>query len=285
MRFSINLRIAQRWWHSWQLSRSVVKPRRMVHHDFRSRGRLRGRDLFEAAALALLVGLLLKLLVVDFCRVPSGSMMPTLLPGDHVVVSRAAYAVGLPERLPFISVWLPVELRLWYRFPKRWDVIVIDFPGRPGQARPDTPQYYIKRVVGLPGDTLRFSGDTLIINRVAYWLPGLREPLRNLVVPYRGMTVPLSVASAAEWLPLVLRDGAQAEVRQDGVYINGQPAQSYVVRHDYVFVMGDNYRTSWDSRSWGVVPQGAIVGKAILVYYSRSEDGHTRWNRIGRFLY
>lgn len=241
---------------------------------------LRGRDVLEAAGFALVVGLLLKAVVVDFCYVPSASMVPTLLPGDYVVVSRIAYAVGLPEQLPLLALRLPAELRWWYRSPQRWDVVVAEFPDSAGVV-----SYYVKRVVGLPGDTLRFAGDTLVINRVAYWLPGMRERPRRIVVPYRGMVIPLSAASVPEWLPILQRDGASVVAAGDSVYIDGRPAEHYVVRHDHVFLMGDNYRASMDSRHWGPVPRRAIVGKAVMVYYSRAEDGRIRWNRIGTLLH
>jgi signal peptidase I len=272
-----------RWWRLWSVA--VRNGKGAGPALPRPPRRLRGRDLVEALLAAVGVALLLKLFVVEFCRVPSASMMPTLLPGDYVVVSRVAYAVGLPARVPLTSVWLPVELRWWYRLPRRWDIVVLDFPGEAGQLHPPVPEYYIKRVVGLPGDTLRFAGDTLFINRVAYWLPGLQEKPRRSIVPYRGMELQISPQTLSEWLPVLLRDGAQVELRQGDVFINGQRQQRYVFRQNYLFVMGDNYRNSWDSRHWGLVPQSAIIGKAVLLYYSRDTNGHVRWNRIGRLLH
>lgn len=177
-------RVAGRWWQVW---RPYHSPRQIVRVVQRAEGPpgLRGRDILEAAALAVVVALALKMLVVDFCYVPSLSMAPTLLPGDYVIVSKLAYALGFPERMPVLSLRLPREIRWWYRLPERWDVIVLDFPGQLGQSRPEIPQYYVKRVVGLPGDTLRFSGDTLWINRTAYLLPGMRETPRRIIVPAR----------------------------------------------------------------------------------------------------
>lgn len=282
MKASVSFRLGEQWQQVWSRSFSVAKL-------WKAMGRqpapgLRSRDVLQAAIVAGIVGLLLKVFVVDFCRVPSASMSPTLIPGDYVVVSKLAYAIGVPPRLP-LGVVLPAEWRWWYRLPQRWDVVVIDFPQVVGAAASDTVQYLIKRVVGLPGDTLRLSGDTLVINGTAYWLPGMQEPSASMVVPFRGMKLPLSAATASRWMPLLQRDGARVEIHSDTVYVNGAPSTTYTVCQDYVFVMGDNYRISWDSRHWGVVPRRAIVGKALLVYYSRAEDGRVRWNRIGHLLH
>ncbi len=235
--------------------------------------------------MAVGIAFVLKVLVVDFCYVPSLSMAPTLLPGDYVFISRIAYAIGLSERLPLLGIRLPHEVRWWYRFPQRWDIIVLDFPGELGQAHPEKPQYYIKRVVGLPGDTVGFSGDTLFINRTAYWLSGLREAPQRTIVPARGMLIPLSARTLPEWMPVLVREGVHVEVRHDTVYLDGRPSTEYRIRQDYVFVMGDNYRNSSDSRHWGVVPQSAIVGKAVAIYYSVDTEGRLRWSRLGRLLH
>ncbi len=284
MRGVLSLRLSHRWWSSWA-GRLSVPESRVVDPRFGSaRKPLRWFDLLSAAGTAALVGVLLKVFVVDVSRVPSGSMVPALLPGDYVVVSRVAYGVGLPPRLPLLDVRLPTELRWWYRSPHRWDIVVLDFPGLPGQRHPDTPQYFIKRVVGLPGDTLWFAGDTLVINHTAYWLPGMREQPRRIVVPYRGMVLRLAPQTAEQWLSLLQREGVQVELRGGVVYRDGSPVDSYTVQQDYFFVMGDNYRTSWDSRHWGVVPRSAVIGKAVAIFYSRDENGRIRWARIGRLL-
>ncbi len=251
----------------------------------RSTAPVRWQDMLWAAVAAVAVALVLKTFVIDFSRVSSASMAPTLLPGDYVLISKVAYAIGLPSRLPLVGLLLPEGLRWWYRMPRRWDVVVLDFPGMPGQVRPDTPQYLLKRVVGLPGDTLRFNGDTLVINHTAYLLPGMQQKPQRLVVPYRGMRVQLSARTLSQWLPLLQREGRRVELRNDTVFLDGIPTTSYTVQQDYFFLMGDNYRTSWDSRHWGVVPQQVIVGKAVVIYYSRADNGRVRWNRIGHFLH
>lgn len=279
MKPSLNFRGGERWW--WH--RPVAGFAARAFGSIRTPRQLRGRDILEAALAALGVALLLKLVVVDFCYVPSLSMAPTLLPGDYVFISRVAYAVGVPERLPLLGVRLPQEVRWWYRFPQRWDIIVLDFPGELSQ--PESPQYYIKRIVGLPGDTVGFAEDTLFINRTAYWLPGLREKRRRVVVPARGMVIPLSARTLPEWMPVLLREGLHIDVQRGTVYLDGQPSTEYRVRQDYVFVMGDNYRNSSDSRHWGVVPQSAIVGKAVAIYYSVDRNGQLRWSRLGRLLH
>jgi signal peptidase I len=224
--------------------------------------------------------MLLKGCVVEMYWVPSGSMSPTLLPGDYVMVSKVAYALGLPERLPLPMLHLPWELRWWYRGIQRWDIVVFEFP----QSR--ELHYYLKRVVGLPGDTLRFSGDTLWIGTQGYLLPGLRESRHRVVVPYRGMVLELTPSVVEHFASVFAEEGVQVECRGDQVLLNSVPARTYTVRQDYYFVMGDNYELSFDSRHWGTVAQRRILGKALCIVYSRdTATGSVRWTRIGRFLH
>ncbi len=172
----------------------------------------------------LLAVLLLRSFLAEPFRIPSSSMQPTLAPGDFILVNKYRYGLHLPI--------LRTQLTEGKR-PGRGDVVVF-FP--PGQG-----SYFIKRVVGLPGDRIRYRDKSLYIN-------GQKAPLREAAA---GLQEELM---GGEWHPLRLRPE--------------RPAQDFftVVRPGHYFMMGDNRDNSQDSRAWGQVPQKDIVGPALLVW-------------------
>jgi signal peptidase I len=165
--------------------------------------------------------------------IPSGSMENTLLIGDHLIMSRIGYDAGIP----FTNLHLP----LW-RNPKRQQIIIFKPPFDPTQ--PD----YVKRAIGLPGDTIDIHDN-------AVWINGQR-----LVEPYTlGKTERIET-----W-----------DIKMP-----------YKVPHDCYFAMGDNRQNSYDSRFWGCVPRNDIIGTPVLIYMSL-DAGEDPWKpgKIGeRFL-
>ena len=174
------------------------------------------REYAEAAAIAVLLALFIRTFVVQAFKIPSGSMEPTLLVGDHILVNKFIYGV----KIPFIHTTLiPISS------PKRGDVVVFIYPI-------DTSKDFIKRVIGLPGDTVEIQGHKVIINGKRY----------------------------------TDKHAYYADQRES----EGNPGQLQVfkVPKDRIFVMGDNRDHSYDSRFWGDVPLSSIKGKAFIVYWS-----------------
>jgi len=154
--------------------------------------------------------------------IPSGSMEKTLLIGDHLIMSRIGYDAGVPFTNWHVPLW---------RNPKRGQVIIFKPP-----FAPDTPDY-VKRVIGLPGDTID-------IHNGSVWVNGQR-----LVEKY---TTGLSEPAPAGTAPF-----GHADLKYP-----------YHVPADCYFAMGDNRENSFDSRFWGCVPRVVIIGTPVMIYMS-----------------
>jgi signal peptidase I len=195
------------------------------------------REYAEAIILAVILALFVRAFIVQAFKIPSGSMIPTLLVGDHILVSKFSYGI----KLPFTETYL---FRLWN--PQRNDVIVFVYPL-------DVSKDFIKRVIGLPGETVQ------IINKKVY-ING--SPLEDPHAHYSTNEIlPGNIYQRDNFGPLLI------------------PGDSY-------FVMGDNRDKSLDSRFWGIVKREAIKGKACIIYWSW--DFHPfvfRWNRIGSIVH
>ena len=176
------------------------------------------REYAEAAAIAVLLALFIRTFVVQAFKIPSGSMEPTLLVGDHILVNKFIYGV----KIPFVRTTLiPISE------PDREDVVVFIYPE-------DRSKDFIKRIIGLPGDTIRIQGTKLFINN---------EPFEDR---YGFFTA------------------SSRDNRIEKSYGFGPVA----VPEEHYFVMGDNRDHSYDSRFWGFVPAESIKGKAFIIYWS-----------------
>ncbi len=228
------------------------------------------REYAESIGVALAVALLLRAFVVEAFQIPSGSMIPTLEIGDHIFVSKFAYGIGIP----FTNKKL-VE----FSEPKRGDIIVFRYP-------PDPSTDFIKRVVGLPGDSVELRRNQVFING----RPMARERAPG-VCRYNEGRGPEEARDCELWVENL--DGKTHKVYQDP----NQPAQDWgprLVPARSVFVMGDNRDNSRDSRVWGFVPYDNVKGRALIVWWSRdpayggwSPEGVGEWFksiRLGRFF-
>jgi signal peptidase I len=197
----------------------------------------------------ILVVLVLRSFVVEPFRIPSGSMMPTLLAGDFILVNKFSYGIRLPV----------VNRKIWGSGrPGRADVVVFRYPKDPSIA-------YIKRIVGLPGDRIGY------VNKVVY---------------INGKPAPQVVMADHEWeqLQLSLRREQLGDVKHEilvSSYARG-PNMEVVVPEGHYFVMGDNRDNSRDSRYWGFLPDDNLIGKAFLIWMNWDcVTGNGMCNRIG----
>ncbi|HTW24788.1 MAG TPA: signal peptidase I [Candidatus Baltobacteraceae bacterium] len=174
--------------------------------------------------------------------IPSGSMEPTVLIGDHLIVSRIGFDAGIPFTQYHVPLW---------REPKRQEIMVFRAPLE-DQGFPD----FIKRVIGVPGDHIKIVQGTVFVNGVA-----LKEPYTQHAVDYEDLPQENYPARAGE-LPFVDRPEWAAELAQDTV--NGE----LVVPKDEYFMMGDNRDDSNDSRFWGFVPREDFIGTPLIIYMS-----------------
>ncbi len=342
------------------------------------------REWADAIVFAVVAATLIRGFLIEAYMIPTGSMEKSLLVGDFLFVSKLNYGPRVPMTpvaFPFAHHTMPVVggkaywegIKIGYkRLPgfqeiKRNDVVVFNYPmeaDAPFNRPIDKRENYIKRAVGIPGDTISLREAQLFVNgqdgfkppqgQLDYLVytdgtglnpqrlldmriessPYAREPyllflteerynevkgwanvtkivpnishrdqaqpgvfpnnklyqwnidnFGPLIVPKAGWTVPLDSLT----LPLYERairvyEGNELESRADGVYLNGDKADSYTFKMNYYWMMGDNRHNSEDARTWGFVPEDHIVGKALFVWLSWDKDGtffdKIRWNRI-----
>ncbi|WP_133716828.1 signal peptidase I [Methylocaldum gracile] len=205
----------------------------------------------------VLIVLLLRSFLVEPFRIPSGSMMPTLLIGDFILVNKYTYGI----RLPVLNTKI-VEMGE----PERGDIVVFRFPKDPKVD-------YIKRVIGLPGDRIAYYNKQLYVNGEAIKQTAIAE--------YQGVGQG-SVMNGARLLSEDLKG-----VNHDILIREGQPSVQgeFTVPEGQYFVMGDNRDNSNDSRYWGTVPESHLVGKAFFIWMSWDwENGGIAFDRLGTIL-
>lgn len=188
----------------------------------------------------VLIVLVLRSFLAEPFRIPSGSMMPTLLIGDFILVNKFTYGI----RLPVINKKI-IELNE----PQRGDIVVFRYPKDPSVD-------YIKRVIGLPGDKVAYYNKQLFINDT---------PIKqDFISNYRG------VGQGREMNGAELLQENLTGVEHSILIKPEQPTVEgvYVVPQGQYFVMGDNRDNSNDSRYWGPVPEENLVGKAFFIWMS-----------------
>ena len=196
----------------------------------------------------LLFVLIIRSFIFEPFRIPSGSMMPTLLQGDYIFVKK--YAYGL--RLPVIERKI-VETGE----PERGDVVVFRLPSDPGVN-------YIKRVIGLPGDDIVYENHRLTVN-------GRTVPLAPGAATAGPSTAPMFIETLGDREHAILITEPQRNL-MDG---------RYTVEAGHYFVMGDNRDNSRDSRYIGAIPESHLVGEAVRIWMHMDGLEWPDWSRIG----
>lgn len=215
----------------------------------------------------ILIVFLLRSFLFEPFRIPSGSLEPTLLMGDFILASKFDYGIRLPILRTKIVGW---------RMPKRGDIIVFRWP-------PNVHYYFIKRIVGLPGDHIDYVNKTLIING---------QEAQQSVLPDipAGKSIPRENGS----MITVIEKRENLLGVKHSIYLEpakiGYNFQNINVPEGMYMVMGDNRDNSADSRYWGFVPEENIVGKAVLVWMSWNSFSANllhkiRWDRIGGLIH
>ena len=242
------------------------------------RSRLHGVwENFKSIVGALAIFLVLRAFIVEAYRIPSGSMIPTLLVGDWLFVNKAIFGA----HVPFSHSSLPA-----YREPRRGDVVVFVSPYQADEdsaGRDPTPTL-VKRLVGTPGDTLYMRNAVLYVNGIAQ-----RQGYgANATV---NPDVANSVDPLFDWQKKVqLRSSRFGSAPAQPNHDNWGPL---VVPQRRLFMMGDSRYNSKDSRYWGFVPRENVRGKPLFVYYSYNADDSDRplpmltdirWSRIGHWI-
>lgn len=215
-----------------------------------------------------MLALFIRQYVIQAFKIPSGSMIPTLLVGDHLLVNKFLYR---------------------FKDPERWEIVVFKFPQ-------DRETDFIKRVVGLPGEevalrdrVLFIDGETVKDEHATYETEvrgGSERSLPPFRIPAKGDVIRLDGPHTELYRHLIANElGERGAIVNGRLLIDGKEAVTYTVENDYVFVMGDNRDNSYDSRFWGPVNVDDIVGKAMVIYWSFGDRFYkVRWTRIGNII-
>ncbi|MBI4667455.1 MAG: signal peptidase I [Nitrospinae bacterium] len=206
-------------------------------------------EMFKGAIVALLLVVFLKGSMVEANQIVSGSMIPTLMEGDFIIVNKIKYGLHLPFVGKMVYVWSS---------PDRGDVVTFQ---PPAGSFDGIGKIFVKRIVAIPGDRVEIVDSRLYING---------QPVETS----------RSLNHTGEYLES-MGDKKYKVIKRDPHYFFGP----VVVPEGYVFAVGDNRDNSLDSRSWGPLPIENIEGKAVFIYFSRAWDaGVSAIERIGSLL-
>ncbi len=265
------------------------------------------KEFFKQLFYAAIAAFFIITFIIQNTRIPTGSMEDTILVGDFVLVNKFIYGSSSPRYIPFTEISLPYFTLPAFKDPKPTDIVVFEYPGDRDQLEPNEKGVnYVKRCIGIPGDTVEIRDKVVFVNGKEFWRPpyikyyrgmfgpnlrplpkGYAEPrifppgmpwnednYGPLVVPKKGMTIPINIYNVEQWRTTIDREFRKrvVEIRGNTVYIDGHPASSYTFKKDYYFMMGDNRDDSLDSRFWGFVPRDAVVGEAFIILFSWDRD-------------
>ncbi len=203
------------------------------------------REYTEAFIIAILLAVFIRTFIIQAFKIPSGSMLPTLQIGDHLLVSKFYYGVKMPFTGKTLIPW---------HSPEHGDVVVFKYPK-------DRSIDYIKRVIGVPGDTLKIVNKKIFIND---------KPIEDPHAHFMSTTIfKGSVSPRDNFGPITVPQGK-------------------------IFAMGDNRDNSSDGRFWGFVDQQDIRGKAFIIYwswdigkplFSPDRFASIRWSRLADLIH
>ncbi len=252
------------------------KIERMVEEHVAPTEKSTWREYAESIGIAVILALFLRGFVVEAFKIPTGSMIPTLLVGDHLFVNKFTYGIRIPFTKKYVT---------HFDDPEKGDIVVFTFPHEDARAHLDQQspaqrscidrqslseeKDMIKRIVGVEGDTIEVKDNRLIINGDPLKRTFLRKEVTgNYMYPYEILE--------EESMP----DGSTYTVRFRG---GGQDFPRTTVKEGHIFVMGDNRDNSSDGRCWGQVPIENIKGRAMVIWLSIGPTG-IRWERFGRTI-
>jgi len=194
------------------------------------------REYAEAIAIAILLALFIRTFIIQAFKIPSGSMKPTLIVGDHLLVNKFIYGI----RIPIVDRFL-----IQFKKPKRGDILVFKWPK-------DESKDFIKRVIGIEGDIIEIRNDILYVNG--------QKVVTEYVDKYNDNDI-----SEADRHEEYIENNRHYILDQ---YVSYEDFGPVTVPENSIFVMGDNRDNSQDSRYWGFVALNKVKGKALIIYWS-----------------
>lgn len=260
--------------------------------------------------------------LIEGSIVPTPSMEKTILTGDRLFINKFLFGPSTPSYIPFTNIELPNYRFPSLREPERDEIIVFRFPGDANQLKDDAVEFWVKRCVAIPGDTLEIRNKVVYVNHKRSQIPanilyqnfiiqpkGVKNhkifpPSKNwnednygpIVIPRKGDEVNLTLNNIYDWEMIINRELGDivVEITRDGIKIGGILTNNYTIQQDYYFMIGDNRDDSYDSRFWGFVPRENIVGTPLLIFWSWDSNipfsrpfdllASIRFNRIAKII-
>jgi signal peptidase I len=281
------------------------------------------KEYFDALVWAAVVAFIIKILLFEAYRIPTGSMENTLLVGDFLLVTKFTYGATTPRNIPFTDIRIPYFRLPGFKDPKPGDVVVFDFPGDRDEKESKEVLNYIKRCVAVAGDSIKVVNKVLYRNGQVFpnppnskfiaplqpanlannrifpkgsgWNEDNYGPLR---IPKKGDIIKIDSSNFEGYKMFIIKEGyANVLLNPDGsITADGKTFKdgNYEVKRDYLWMMGDNRNNSLDCRFWGFMPMENVVGEAFLIYWSWDANisfadffkliGTIRWNRVGSLI-
>lgn len=291
-----------------------MKNRQQV---FRKIGRI-ALNIFYYSSIVLFSFILLRVFVFSSFKIPTDSMQPTIIPGDYVLVNKLAYGARIFDLFDAVD-GKDVKIRraLGYTNVKNNDVVVfhIPHPNSWDKIEMNMSKYFIKRCIGIPGDTLQIINGFYVINsdttkhygnisaermlskttkealpegvyRTFPWDATLGWNIKDfgpLYIPAKGDRMKLNRTNALLYKKIIeWEKETPLKIENDTLWHNEKPLLTYTFTHNYYFMGGDKVENSQDSRYWGLLPDELIVGKAWMIW--KSIDPYSKKIRRKRIL-
>lgn len=255
--------------------------------------------------IPILIATFIKVFFIDIYRITSISMEPALFPGDLILVSKMSYGARLLKPAPFFKQKKIEYFRTkgWNRI-KKGDEFVFNYPDYYSYSD-SFPNIYgtclVKRCFALPGDCVLIKNEKIGNEKISNeesggfqhgsnlfpydssfnWSLGNYGPL---YVPAKGQSMELTKKNVYWYKDILRYENPKARIKDSSLIINAESIFQYTFRHNYYFMLGDNFYNSQDSRYWGLVPEENVIGKAVIVLFSidQNESGlnKIRWKRF-----
>lgn len=275
-------------------------------------------NIFYYSAIFVFSFVLLRIFVFGSYKIPTDSMEPAILPGDYVLVNKLAYGARLFDLFDAVEgKKVNIKRAPGYTHIKNNDVVVfnIPYPNSGDKIEMNMVKYFIKRCIGIPGDSLQIINGFYVINSDTSQNYGSimdQQALRNktkellpdgvhdtfpwdstlnwnikifgpLYIPKKGDNLTLNRTNILLYEKIIeWEKGYQLTVVNNTLCDNQTPLHTYTFLHNYYFMGGDKVENSQDSRYWGLLPEEYIVGKAWIIW--KSVDPYTEKYRWDRFL-
>jgi signal peptidase I len=255
---------------------------------------------FKSLILTAIIFVFITAALIEGSIVPTPSMEKTILVGDRLFINKFVFGASTPSYIPFTNVELPHFRFPAIREPNRNEIIVFRFPGDQNQLKDDAVEFWVKRCLAIPGDTLEIRNKLVFVNgeklpiptNILYQMQLVKKagnknqrifpPSSNwnednygpIVIPKKGDIITLTKENIYNWKTIIDREiGHEAvEIVNGIIKINEKITNEYKLNQDYYFMVGDNRDDSYDSRFWGFVPRENIVGTPLIIFWSWNSD-------------